>query len=235
MAGLATPSGVIVPAAQQSQPVGVFYMLGTVSSVDGNTAQVLLDGASEPTPAQIAVAVKSGDRVRVQVSSDRTATVAANLTEPPNYSVQIGSAGFTSDGDEFVRLSPTGDTGGDGTGESFLELTLTGGRIVINGVTLLQMFGGHANLVKIPDLICQTIQTKTVVGTGMLLQDSADAEDGKTYKVCSRLSETGLSIEFKRWDFSGDETVIDGETTIAIDEAGISITTPKLTVNGKEV
>lgn len=54
----------------------------TVTNVDGGTAWVLLDGASEPTPVSMTIDCKPGDRVRVRVSSSG-AHVTGNATAPP--------------------------------------------------------------------------------------------------------------------------------------------------------
>lgn len=54
----------------------------TVTNVEGGTAWVLLDGASEPTPVSMTIDCKPGDRVRVRVSS-AGAHVSGNATAPP--------------------------------------------------------------------------------------------------------------------------------------------------------
>lgn len=54
----------------------------TVTNVEGGTAWVLLDGASEPTPVSMTIDCKPGDRVRVRVSSSG-AHVTGNATAPP--------------------------------------------------------------------------------------------------------------------------------------------------------
>lgn len=59
----------------------------TVTSIDGKTAWVLVDGASEPMPVAKSIDCKAGDRVQVHVTSG-SAHVTGNVTAPPTDDAQ---------------------------------------------------------------------------------------------------------------------------------------------------
>ena len=55
---------------------------GSVETVVGNTANVLLDGGAEPTPCSMRVSCRPGERVSVTIEHHR-AYVTGNLSAPP--------------------------------------------------------------------------------------------------------------------------------------------------------
>ena len=243
-------------STQSSSTEARYGHSAVVARIDDDQAYVRISGSEIETPALCGVSVKPGDEVIVCHNEDRTATITANMTEPPNYSVSLANAGVDIDGNEFVELAPTGNTGGDGNGRSYLRLSLEDGLIVINGIRMLELLGRTSSRPTPGVRVAGIFNAEEISGHWLNLSQNAfiDFRGDATIKMSKptvgdlsydiSARDDGLHVVCQNGYHDADDMYQSEESCeviIGLDAAGLNIKATKvniegaLSVNGKEI